>query len=76
VFDERFGVELGETLNFLNTLRLQGMLEQKTLDLPLDNAIKTDSLSQLQQDLLKDAFGVVNNFKKFVEQHSKFEGGL
>jgi CBS domain-containing protein len=76
VFDERFGVELGETLNFLNTLRLQGMLEQKALDLSVDNAIKTDSLSQLQQDLLKDAFGVVNNFKKFVEQHYKFEGGL
>jgi len=76
VFDERFGVELGETLNFLNTLRLQGMLHQKALDLPVDNAIKTDSLSQLQQDLLKDAFGVVNSFKKFVEQHYKFEGGL
>lgn len=76
VFDEKFGVELGETLNFLNTLRLQGMLHQKSMGLPIDNSIKTDTLSQLQQDLLKDAFGVVNNFKKVVEQHYKMEGAL
>lgn len=28
VFEESFGVELGETLNFLNTLRLESMLQQ------------------------------------------------
>ncbi|WP_044406383.1 putative nucleotidyltransferase substrate binding domain-containing protein [Thiomicrospira microaerophila] len=73
VFDEQFGVELGETLNFLNTLRLQAMLDKKALGKPMDNAIETDHLNHFHQDLLKDAFGVVNKFKKFIEQHFKMD---
>lgn len=76
VFDEDFGVELGETLNFLNTLRLQSMLEKKARGQTVDNLIETDHLSHFQQDLLKDAFGVVNRFKKFIEQHFKLDGVL
>jgi len=76
VFDEDFGVELGETLNFLNTLRLQSMLEKKMTGREVDNAIETDHLNHFQQDLLKDAFVVVNKFKKFIEQHFKMEGYL
>lgn len=76
VFDEAFGVELGETLNFLNTLRLQAMLEKKLLGNPMDNSIETDHLNHFQQDLLKDAFGVVNKFKKFIEQHFKMDALL
>ncbi|UQB43050.1 CBS domain-containing protein [Thiomicrospira microaerophila] len=76
VFDEAFGVELGETLNFLNTLRLQAMLEKKLLGNTMDNAIETDHLNHFQQDLLKDAFGVVNKFKKFIEQHFKMDALL
>jgi CBS domain-containing protein len=76
VFDEAFGVELGETLNFLNTLRLQAMLEKKAKGLPIDNLIETDHLSHFHQDLLKDSFNVVNQFKKVVQQHFKLDGML
>lgn len=76
VFSEDFGVELGETLNYLNTLRLQSMLEKKQSGKVVDNAIETHKLSHFQQDLLKDAFGVVNKFKKFIEQHFKMEAFL
>jgi CBS domain-containing protein len=31
VFEKSFGIELGETLNFLNTLRLESMLKQVNL---------------------------------------------
>lgn len=76
VFDETFGVELGETLNFLNTLRLQAMLEKKAKGLPVDNLIETDHLSHFHQDLLKDSFNVVNQFKKVIQQHFKLDGML
>lgn len=76
VFDEAFGVELGETLNFLNTLRLQSMLDKKAKNQPVDNLIETDQLSHIQQDLLKDSFNVVNRFKKLIQQHFKLEGLL
>ncbi len=73
VFDEAFGIELGETLNFLNTLRLQAMLEKQQRGLTVDNQIATDQLSHFQQDLLKDAFAVVNQFKKFIQYHFKLD---
>jgi len=76
VFDEAFGVELGETLNFLNTLRLQAMLEKQARGQLADNSIETDHLSHFQQDLLKDSFSVVNQFKKVIQQHFKLEGML
>lgn len=76
VFEEAFGVELGETLNFLNTLRLQSMLEKKSLGKPVDNSIETDHLNHFQQDLLKDAFGVVHKFKKLIGQHFKVDGAI
>lgn len=74
VFDEAFGIELGETLNFLNTLRLQSMLEKKARGKAVDNLIETDHLNHFQQDLLKDAFSVVHKFKKVIEQHFKMDG--
>ncbi|WP_029934656.1 putative nucleotidyltransferase substrate binding domain-containing protein [Thiomicrospira pelophila] len=76
VFDEAFGVELGETLNFLNTLRLESMLEKKSREKVVDNSIETDHLNHFQQDLLKDAFSVVHKFKKMIEQHFKMDGAI
>ena len=83
VFSQAFGVELGETLNFLNTLRLQAMLEKKPLDDEsnkahaqtsfADNRIETQRLSHFHQDLLKEALGVVNQFKKTIHHHFKLD---
>ena len=86
VFEESFGIELGETLNFLNTLRLESMLKQAShLNAELgrfkgmaegdemvpDNYIDVSSLSHLQQDLLKQSLNVVETFKKRVSKHFK-----
>ena len=74
VMEADFGLELGEALSFFNTLRLESMLQQKTEGLEaseLHNFIDLISLSHLQQDLLKQALGVVNSFKKRVQRHFK-----
>ncbi len=73
VFDKEYGIELGETLNFLNTLRLEAMLLQLSEDDSLlpDNKIKISQLSHLQQDVLKQALKVVEEFKKRVTHHFK-----
>ncbi|HHS99717.1 MAG TPA: CBS domain-containing protein, partial [Thiomicrospira sp.] len=70
VFNNEFGIELGETLNFLNTLRLESMLHQLANGVALpDNKIRLSELSHMQQDLLKQSFGVVDEFKKRIRHH-------
>ncbi len=75
VFDKEFGIELGETLNFLNTLRLESMLKQlvEGVELP-DNKIRLSELSHMQQDLLKQSFVVVEGFKKRINHHFALDG--
>ncbi|MDX1795916.1 MAG: putative nucleotidyltransferase substrate binding domain-containing protein [Hydrogenovibrio sp.] len=75
-FSEAFGHELGETLNFFNTLRLESMIEQKKLGQPMTNKIDLTQLSSIQQDLLKDGLSVVNRFKKMLTYHFKLESLL
>lgn len=85
VLDAAFGEELGESLNFFNTLRLEAQLNQLALnqnsdDVPastsglvLDNFIQVQTLTHLQQDLLKQALGVVAQFKKQLIRHFKLQ---
>jgi CBS domain-containing protein len=74
VFSEAFGVELGEALNFFHTLRLESMLYQLAQGrspAALDSSVAVHRLTHLQQDLLKQALGMVNEFKKKVHKHFK-----
>ena len=77
VFDKEFGIELGETLNFLNTLRLESMLNQLAdgCQVP-DNKIRLSELSHMQQGLLKQSFVVVDGFKKRINHHFALDGLL
>lgn len=77
IFDKEFGIELGETLNFLNTLKLESMLHQLAdgAELP-DNKIRLSELSHMQQALLKQSFGVVDGFKKRITHHFSLDGLL
>ncbi len=70
IFTKAFGIELGETLNYLNTLRLESMLQQLSegQELP-NNKVKLAALSHMQQDILKQSFAVVDAFKKRITQH-------
>ncbi|MGC9386048.1 MAG: DUF294 nucleotidyltransferase-like domain-containing protein [Hydrogenovibrio sp.] len=70
LFEKEFGLELGETLNFLNTLRLQSMLEQLNEGVTIpNNKIRLEALSHMNQDLLKQSFHVVDTFKKRLTHH-------
>ncbi len=74
VFEQEFGIELGESLNFLQGLRLDSMLrqEEEGAEGNVDNeSIDITGLSHLQQDLLKEAFRVVERFKKRLHRHFK-----
>jgi len=75
ILEKEFGIELGETLNFLNTLRLESMLKQlaEGIEIP-DNKIRLSELSHMQQDLLKQSFGVVDDFKKRINHHFALHG--
>lgn len=77
IFDKEFGIELGETLNFLNTLRLESMLHQlaEGCQIP-DNKVRLSELSHMQQGLLKQSFGVVDGFKKRITHHFALDGLL
>lgn len=77
VLEKEFGIELGETLNFLNTLRLESMLHQIAQGKALpDNKIRLSELSHMQQDLLKQSFAVVDGFKKRINHHFNLHGML
>ncbi|MBF6056964.1 MULTISPECIES: DUF294 nucleotidyltransferase-like domain-containing protein [Thiomicrorhabdus] len=71
VFEHEFGIELGESLNFLQGLRLESMLQQQGIEEADSESIDISVLSHLQQDLLKEAFRVVERFKKRLSRHFK-----
>lgn len=78
-FSESFGYELGESLNFFNTLRLENMIALKQKGSSQaefkakQNKIQVTDLTAIQQDLLKDAFDVVKRFKKMLNNHYKLD---
>lgn len=76
VLDETFGFELGEVLNFMNTLRLEAMIVQLNCEKTPDNLIKVTHLSSLQQDLLKEGFKVVGRFKQRIDRQFKVSAVL
>jgi CBS domain-containing protein len=82
VINSAFGEELGESLNFFNTLRLESQLNQLALQqgsaghIVFDNFIQVQALTHLQQDLLKQALGVVAQFKKQLTRHFKLQDVL
>lgn len=76
VLTEAFGIELGETLNFLNTLRVESMVEQVRRSKVPNNFLQVTELTPTQQDLLKEAFNVVNRFKKLIDHHFKVSSVL
>lgn len=77
IFEKDFGIELGETLNFLNSLRLESMLHQLAAGKAFpDNKIRLSELTHMQQDLLKQSFAVVESFKKRLTHHFGLHGML
>lgn len=70
VFDADFAGALIEALDTLLNLRLKERL-QKGESKGLDNFVNIENLNQLELELLKDSFKIVNKFKKFLTHHFK-----
>ena len=69
IFDRPFADDLIEALDFMNGLRLGTMLDAMAAGRKPDNYITPRRLNHLERDLLKDAFRLVNRFKKLIGYH-------
>jgi CBS domain-containing protein len=68
LFDKRFASELIEAYDTLLGIRLRSMLSQKQ-ESEEQNYVNPKLFSKTDRDLLKDAFKIVNTFKKFLTYH-------
>ncbi|MDP3118826.1 MAG: putative nucleotidyltransferase substrate binding domain-containing protein [Sulfuricurvum sp.] len=68
LFDKQFANELIEAYDTLLEIRLRSMLLQKKMD-EEQNYVNPKLFSKTDRDLLKDAFRIVNMFKKFLTYH-------
>lgn len=68
IFDKRFASELIEAYDTLLEIRLRSMLSQKQMT-DEQNYVNLKLFSKTDRDLLKDAFKIVNTFKKFLTYH-------
>ena len=68
LFDKRFASELIEAYDTLLSIRLRFILAQKQGSNE-QNYVNPKLLSKAERDLLKDAFKIVNTFKKFLTYH-------
>lgn len=71
IFDEDFAGSLMEALDTMLNLRLKDRLQRGDTKGTFDNLINISNLNQLEQELLKDSFKIVNKFKKFLMHHFK-----
>lgn len=72
LFDKRFASELIEAYDTLLSIRLRSMLSQPQLG-EEQNYVNPKLFSKTDRDLLKDAFKIVNTFKKFLTFHFHLE---
>lgn len=72
VLDKRFATELIEAYDTLLSIRLRLMLSKKE-EAKEQNYINIKLLNKGERDLLKDAFKIVNTFKKFLTYHYHLE---
>ena len=71
ILDEDFAGALIEALDTLLNLRLKDRLNRSDSGTAFDNLINISNLNQLELELLKDSFKIVNKFKKFLTHHFK-----
>ncbi|MCX7737980.1 MAG: DUF294 nucleotidyltransferase-like domain-containing protein [Hydrogenothermaceae bacterium] len=71
IFRQEFAGELIESLEFMLTLRLRESLRKIEAKKIPDDHVGINKLSNLEKDLLKESFRVVNRFKDFIVNHYK-----
>ncbi len=69
ILEENFTKELIMAFNFLLHLKLTFQIEKINKKEQIDNYINPENLTSMQKDLLKDAFKIINEFKKYLTHH-------
>jgi CBS domain-containing protein len=68
-----FATDLAESLHFLMGLKLKAGLAELDTDGTVSGGVRSDRLSSLERDLLKDALAVVKRFKAIVRNQFRLE---
>jgi len=66
-------LDLRDSLQFLMTLKLSAGLAELDTGRKVSGGVRTDRLSSLERDLLKDAFAVVKRFKALVRHQFRLD---
>jgi CBS domain-containing protein len=70
-----FATDLANSLQWLMGLKLKAGLAELDTEGQVSGAVRTDRLSSLERNLLKDAFAVVHRFKAMVRNQFHLETG-
>jgi CBS domain-containing protein len=73
VLSREFASEVIEAFDTLLTIRLEARLKKMEKESEVDNYINPKELSNIQRELLKDSFKIVDRFKKFISHHFHLE---
>lgn len=71
VLDTEFASVIEEAFDTLLNIRLKERLRVINHETDANNSIDINKLNQLESDLLKDSFKIVNKFKDFLTHHFK-----
>ena len=74
VLPAELATDLGDSLHFLMSLRLQAGLAELETGRAVSGGVDIERLSSLDRDLLKDALAVVKRFKALVRYRFHLEG--
>lgn len=73
IFDKSFGDGLIEAYDTILSLRLKEQLYLLENNLEYKDSIRINSLNQLESELLKDSFKIVDKFKKYISHHFRID---
>ncbi len=73
VLSAALGADLTQSLQFLMGLKLKAGLTEMDTQRPVSGAVEVAKLSSLERDLLKDALGVVKQFKALMHYRFKLD---
>ncbi len=62
-------LEMIESLEVINTIRLHSALKQQQLGDEITNFVSLSNMGKMQRDVLKDALKTISHFKKLLKYH-------
>ncbi len=73
IIDREFSEDLIEAYETLQSFRLKASIENIEKGGEATNEVKTEELTKIERDILKDSFKIVDKFKKFIKYHFRLD---